>query len=337
VRTSLSRPDDRSVAVFFANGLGDHILTLPALRALRGALPSRLTLVTGEGKARWIFGDVRFDDVVQVAMARPGDDAARDFPVADVVDRIGGVGCLVSLVPWHSESLSALADAIRPAWSIGMHQVFDYAVDTRSVHAADRAFDVVNAFFPRLDLDDFTAPIPLPMWSEIGAQRVREAAGAGRRILVVHDETATRSKRWSPSRLEETLALLTQEYPELFVVVPSRRAPTFDVGRLGGDIASIERLSLAFFLALVADADYFIGVDSFGLHAADIYGVPALGLFGPTRAEEWGFRFTGAGTSLRAGDSMDDLTVDHVVAAFRELVAGSAAPDRRRQNAPARR
>jgi hypothetical protein len=53
--------------------------------------------------------------------------------------------------------------------------------------------------------------------------------------------------------------------------------------------------------------------------------------------EEWGFRFTSAGTSLRAGDSMDDLTVDHVVAVFRELIAGSAVPDRRPRVAPARR
>jgi len=322
------------VAVFFSNGLGDHILTLPALRALRAALPSRLTLITGEGKARWILRDAHVEKVVQVAMTRPSDAAARLFPVADVVERIGSVDCLVSLVPWHSESLMLLADAIRPAWSIGMHQDFDFFVDARSVHAADRAFDVVKAFSPELDLDDFTVPVPLPPWSEDGARRVRDSIGPGRRILVVHDETATGSKQWAPSRFEETLRVLTHEFPELFVVVPSRRPPTFDVGRLGGNVASIENVSLAFFLALVANADYFIGVDSFGIHAADIYGIPALGLFGPTRPEEWGFRFSGAGTSLRAGESMDDLTVDAVLAAFRDLVAAGTAP--RPRIAPAR-
>jgi ADP-heptose:LPS heptosyltransferase len=307
-------------AVVFANGLGDYLLTLPSLRALACALPTRLALVTSDGPAEFLFGDVGIDRFVKVPMERPGLGAARCFSASEVVQELGPIECLISLVPWHSASLSELLRLVRPAWTIGLHHDFDFCVrDNAREHAADRPFNVVKKFAPHLQISDFAHPFALPPESVAAAEDVRRAIGVNRRLLVVHEETATKEKQWLPSRMEETLRVLTTMHPDLFTIVVSRHPPSFDVETLGEAAISITRISLPFFLALIAQADFFIGVDSVGIHVADLWGIPAIGLFGPTRPEEWGFRFSCKAVHVDGRGSMSSISVEQVVSAFNSL------------------
>jgi ADP-heptose:LPS heptosyltransferase len=41
----------------------------------------------------------------------------------------------------------------------------------------------------------------------------------------------------------------------------------------------------------VQESDLFLGADSSMLHAADLFRVPGVGLFGPTDPRRYGFRF----------------------------------------------
>jgi ADP-heptose:LPS heptosyltransferase len=70
---------------------------------------------------------------------------------------------------------------------------------------------------------------------------------------------------------------------------------------------------------LVADADLFLGVDSSMLHAADLARVPGMGIFGPTSAATWGFRFAAHRHVDRS--TMADITVEEVLDAMEDLVA----------------
>lgn len=121
-----------------------------------------------------------------------------------------------------------------------------------------------------------------------------------------------------------TLRVLTTEHPDLFTIVVSRHPPSFQIETLGNSAIAITRVSLPFFLALIARADVFIGVDSVGLHAADLWGVPAIGLFGPTRPEEWGFQFSSKAVHVDGRGSMHSISVEHVVSAFNSLQAEDA-------------
>jgi ADP-heptose:LPS heptosyltransferase len=71
-------------------------------------------------------------------------------------------------------------------------------------------------------------------------------------------------------------------------------------------------------LALTQRGDFFIGVDSCYLHAADQCRVPRVGLFGPTSSFEFGFRFA-PHRHVSGGSRMDSITVQDVISAVQSL------------------
>jgi len=79
-------------------------------------------------------------------------------------------------------------------------------------------------------------------------------------------------------------------------------------------------LSLPSSCCLVAESDFFIGIDSCMLHVADMARVPGVGLFGPTNAKEFGF-YIGPHIMIQADGSMDKIAVDIVAEALNQLVA----------------
>ena len=69
------RDAQRPVAIF-GNGLGDHLLVLPALRALVETFAGRLGLVCMAGAPEIFFADLRFPGLLDSVIAAAGDDPA---------------------------------------------------------------------------------------------------------------------------------------------------------------------------------------------------------------------------------------------------------------------
>src|ERR1043166_132303 len=102
---------------FFANGIGDTFLVLPALRALAKLFDNTLSLVCdGEGY-RLCLSELPLRSVVIAWSYRADKD--RLFSVAQVADEIGGCDLFLSLVPWHSTSTKRLLNTVRPKASVG--------------------------------------------------------------------------------------------------------------------------------------------------------------------------------------------------------------------------
>lgn len=311
-------------AVLFSNGLGDHLLTLPALRALASIFPADLTLLTDEYPTELLLAGVEFTRTVKVAMSVTADNQ-RTFDAGRAAVQLGPIEWLVGLVPWHSSSVVELIEAMGPARSIGMHPGFGHVIPFDfSKHAADRAFAIVRHFDASAKLEDFTAPIPLPAASVAFVDAVRRELGDERRLLVVHAEASSLEKRWDPARMEETLRRVTSDQPDIFVIVVSRRTPCLDVNNIGESAVAATGISLGSFLAFIAAADLFLGVDSFGLHAADLWQVPAVGLFGPTSPAEYGFRFSTNNCHVSGGGDLGNITVEQVVDAVTSIATRSA-------------
>src|SRR4051812_8878653 len=161
--------------VFFANGLGDTILALPALRALVEMFPRRLTLVCDHGIYSSLLTELAFRKVVETRMKRDIPDWTREFSVSDVVGEIGECDFFISLVPWHSHSLRVLLSTVRPKGSIGFFDDFLIKVPLNfTQHAADLAFDLIRTLDNALRLEDYAAAPVLDAQSREIAQTIRQ-------------------------------------------------------------------------------------------------------------------------------------------------------------------
>jgi hypothetical protein len=315
--------DARRPAVIFANGYGDNILNLMALRALGSLFPGRLDFICGHDIQPTFFSDVPFRAVHELAFSRLATGRGsftRTFDPEAAAAAVEGCDLLVSLNPWRSPALEALRAALAPAPSIGFSPGFDLALpmDER-LHSARLAFEVPRRLCPSLRLEDFAAPLPLAGEAHGPARVLRGEVPAGARILAVHADTAA-DKMWPADRFLTLLDGVLADHPDLVAVIVG--AEDTGLGALARRRPVISRIGLpmAATLALVGSADLFLGVDSCMLHAADIYRVPGVGLFGPTRSSEFGFLFA-PHRHVDAAGPLTSLTVLQVRDALESLLA----------------
>jgi heptosyltransferase III len=141
-----------------------------------------------------------------------------------------------------------------------------------------------------------TAPVRLAVPAALAEQaRARLAAaglgGAGP-LLVVHPTSRWRFKTWPEARVAACVAALAgRGFRVALTCGPDpeeRRDLRGILARSGGAGTGLEVQTLPELAALLGAADLFLGVDSSPAHLAAALGVPAVVLFGPTGAYNWG-------------------------------------------------
>jgi ADP-heptose:LPS heptosyltransferase len=316
-RLSRLQPGDyERVVVFFANALGDQILALPTLRALSALFDGRFTLLTIEGPLDLTFGDVARARTVKIDISYEGD-----FDVAAAADAAGPADLVICPQTWHSRCISALLDRLAPSCSVGLNRRFDVALPLdRAVHQVDQMFAACRVFGETRPPEAFAAPFGLPDESVAFAEGVRHALG-GKRLLVVHTETKP-YKRWPAEHWNRTLGAFLHAFPDFEVIAVARHAHSLDA--LIPRVHKLSGLPLASAAALFAAADVFLGVDSYPLHVADLWQVPAAGMFGPSNLREFGFRFTPNARHIDGGGTMDSIDPDRVFGELTELAVSSS-------------
>ncbi len=296
-----------SVAVFFANGIGDTLLSLPALRALAHIFPNKLTLICPEYNFYIGLSELRAARFV----------VPQTFSVDDILARLERCNMFLSLTPWLSESQIILLDKIKPSHSVGYFPEFEFRLPLDfKIHAADLAFKMVKAFDASLNVEDYSLFIRIPEAVRKRAQVLRSLLPADCRILAVHLETRP-DKMWALERSIELLELFLNRNPE-FVALVFGWNDIFGQQSVPATLIPCCKVPLQFTFAMLELADLFLGIDSSILHAADLMRLPGLGLFGPTNSARWGFRF-GPHIHVSGGTSMDAIEVETVCESLEEL------------------
>lgn len=297
---------------FFANALGDHLLNLPALRALSMLFQDRLTLVTCRCAGADLLQSLPVRKVFQIAA--PHTEGGRTFDARALAGELGEVDCFLSLNPWHSAVVEELLHLLRPAESVGFFAGFQTVLPLDfSKHSADLAFDVVRYLDRSLRLEDFAWPPAIPARTAEFARAIR--AKCGRPLLVVHAETK-RDKSWKPDRMAKAISAFS-DMRNYECVIVGRHAAAVDLDIASAAIPALN-LPLASAIALIGEANLFLGVDSFPLHAADLSRIPGVGLFGPTNPDEFGFRFSPIHKHIRKSETLESIPVDDVLEALIE-------------------
>jgi ADP-heptose:LPS heptosyltransferase len=303
----------RHPVAYFPLGIGDHFHCLPALRALAAAFPGRLTLL---GRARYralFFSDLRLGRICELD-ERDARSTAR---------AVGRCDLLLCVDPDPESRLAGrLARQLGHPASIGWAAWNDIRLGFDGArHFSDQTFDVPRALRTRWRLRELAYPPRLPAAALRAAKRVRARLPRGMRVLAVHAETHPR-KAWPPARFARVLDAFFDRYHHVMALVMGESGFRLDHGRHRERVIPCHGLPLATSIALVSAADAFLGVDSSMLHAADFFGVPAVGLFSDgALARRWGCHF-GRHTHVCGRGTMRSIDDDEVLYALKKRTPG---------------
>jgi ADP-heptose:LPS heptosyltransferase len=324
--------DARRPVAVFANAIGDHLLTLPAVRALANLFGGRLSLVCTHGASQIFYSDLPLRAVHEVEMRRVPTSSRRTreemftrvFDGEAVARGVGDCDLLLSLNTWHSRSVETLLERLSPAASVGFYSAFQVQLPLDfDKHSSDLAFDIPLYLDPSLRAEEFAAP---PAFSEDVRRRVRAlraALPASVKILAVHAETGP-EKLWPIPRFVSLLDTFLERHPDFVVAAVGLRDIGLGGGRHGERVFPCYGFPLSVGMALTGQSDLFLGVDSCMLHAADLFSVPGVGLFGPTSSRNWGFRF-GPHRHVCGEMTTETIREEEVLVALEALLAEHGA------------
>ncbi len=302
-----------SPSVYLSNGIGDQLLTLPAVRAIHALFPRGLQVLLREGLLSFFYRDLNVGDPVRVWWMDP-DAGTIDFTRTLGPTRASDV--LVSFATRVSPSMATLPQALGARYSIGFSPAFDHSAPVvASRHMCDQTFALVQALEPSLRFEAFADPPTFSPAAEAAAARLAaHHRQPGGRLLIVHPETRP-EKTWGTDRFAWVLDRFLDAYPE-YTAIALETEPTPGWPVRPAVVQLDVHLELA--MALMRHADLFLGVDSCFLHAADLFRVPGVALFGPTSPVQWGFRLASRYRHI-AATSMDRIAREPVLEALMEV------------------
>lgn len=270
--------------------LGDLLVAVPALHALRRAFPEhRITLAT----TAWLAPVVDLVPDVDVHLAQHGLDHPLGVPagVVDVAVNLHGAG------PESSDLVAALG-ARRVVGHTDPSNGFDGPEWPEGVHERERWTRLLVWHGIAADPDD--VGISLPPAPPV-------VAGAA----VVHVGAFHGARHWPTDRFADVVVGLRARG---FDVVLTGGADDVERARAVADAAGLApgavlagSLELQEFAAVIAAARLVVTADTGAAHLASAYGIPSVVVFGPAPPEAWGPPASGphvvlTDASLRRGD-----------------------------------
>jgi hypothetical protein len=293
-------------AVLFVNRLGDQLFSLPAMRALTSVFPRGLQLFLGEDMRAFFYRGLPLSEPVIVRW--DGDDQRR-MDIDRTARSAAPCDLLICLSPDPWTFVGPLAERLGVTRTVGYGEGLHDQLQPGRTHVFERLFAIAKRLDPALQFDDFSGPPVFSPAAEAAAARfMLSARGAWPRVLFVHPETAP-DRMWARDRLAWVLERFLAERSDFMVLVAALEP--IDLGGPPDRIRWIDQ-HLELTLALMRHMDLFLGMDSSFLHAADLYRVPGVALFGPTLDWEKGFRLSPHGRHVTA-ETMDAIPRERVL------------------------
>lgn len=294
-------PPPARVLVKEVNWLGDLVMSLPALRAVRRAVPqAHLAVLVKRELASFFDGSTWIDEIIPYALS-PGLQGLRDrrriiagirarrFELAVVLPKSFDAALWPALarVPRRAGFVSdgrgwLLTDkAMLTAELTERHQVHDYLYMLRHTLGIDgRA-------------DDCRPDVHEPHRAKIQEWLAeRRQQPDGRLIALGVAAAYGPAKEWPAERYVALIDLLAERHGVDCVLVgaPGERAKCEQVASASkhGAISAAGVMTVGEAVALLSLCDGFAGNDSGAMHMAAAVGIPTLGIYGSTRPERTG-------------------------------------------------
>lgn len=288
------------ILVRATNWIGDAILSLPALRAIRGRYPEAEIVVLAKP---WVSALYERERSISRVIPLRGLPGARDWKT-----KAGLIGelrrerfDLAILFPNSFES----AAVVRLA---GVNRIVGYARDGRGFLLTDAIAtpkpgevpEHERFYYPELlrragiiDALPDVPPIRLDGIEALRAQGEQRFASLGVKLPVVGVSPGAAfgsAKRWLPERFAAVASKLAEKAGAAVAVFGSAAEQELcaEVARAAGGRSLAGRTTLSEFIELTAACRFFLTNDSGAMHIASALGVPTATVFGPTNEKATG-------------------------------------------------
>lgn len=301
------------VLLIRGGALGDFLLTLPALHALRQAAQT-----------------------VELLAYPPFAALAREARLADGVRSIE----YAPLAGFFARGAS-LNSELQNYFS-SFDAVLSYLFDPDGIFAENLRFAGVKNFIQgphkpdesRHATDQLSAPL-----QQLGLRPLERAIllhfsapPPKVPLLAIHPGSGSLAKNWPPPQWKYLAESLLEAHPDLHLAILGGEADGAALEALGDlrknpRVEFLENLPLTTLAQRLAGASAFLGHDTGVSHLAAALGLPSLLLFGPTNPAIWAPPYPQT-TVLRAPDgNLSSLRVSTVRAAVEILLAPTLAPE----------
>jgi heptosyltransferase-3 len=330
----------RTILLVHPGGLGDVILALPAIRALRRAYPGHacgMLTCREVGNLYCRAGEVdRSFSLESSFLAQLF--AGPEFVTPDFQDWL--VRC-DEAVCWMSDTTGCVRSTLQ---AFGVRRVIVQSPrvsDHPPMHQSDRLLRAI-----RLDFVEGVAgerndrKLNLPHDVIEGARKWLKEAGVrdGHPVVAVHPGSGSRHKCCQPAVLAKIVDLLAADAKVPILIQGPADADMVRLvcNQVSKPLEVIRNLDLLTVAGILAQAVLYIGHDSGITHLAAALGAPTVALFGPTDRQRWAPRgsnvkvITGNACQCRTWETVQqctrkpclEISAERVIATCMDLLSG---------------
>ncbi len=322
--------------------IGDCVLTMPLLTALRQALPqAHISWAVESPSHHLLEGHRALDKVIRVPkgwLKRPSTILAMRRELrAGRFDLVFDPQALTksAMLAWISGAKRRIGPAAPVAKELAPW-LYSESVRTEEEHIVPRSLELLRVLGVRRPNVDFQVPLRAAAIDAMSQFVHRNRLADG--FVVINPGASWPSKRWELDRFASVASRLHAERQLRSVIVwagdEERRAAERVVELSRSAALLAPATTLPELAALASLGSLFISSDSGPLHLAAAVGSPVVGLYGATRPEAcgaWGpaarnlqvAYHSGSARERRSADNtaMRSITVEQVVEASEELLA----------------
>jgi heptosyltransferase III len=309
--------DGDVVALVRGGALGDFVLTLPVIRALRNAFPESRLLLIGHPATARLAGEAKRIDADSAEWARMYTPAG---PSAGLAASLANCRLLVACLPGGRQA--APTNYRRNLHGLCKDLLFG---DPRpepgqTRHMVERLLDPIRD--AGMTLPDSSTPcIDLPTRTP------------KQDLLILHPGSGGRGKCWPAKRFAELLTHLQKQGHKVAILwgpAENSRQQEFP-SALRAPTTLLSPASPWELANCLASARLYIGNDTGPGHVAAAVGCPTISIFGSTDAKLWRPLGPGARVIQAPGGDLQSLSLGIVVDAIdAELAANGSSPPPRR-------
>ncbi len=281
-------PDSsRHVLVVHPGSLGDVLLSLPTLCAIRQLWPSRGLTLAARGEiggflqqCREIDQSLSLDGAAWSSLWTLGGNVPAElrrlFEQCDAA------------VAWLARGQEEMTTLFTSAGIGDVRIGSPHGAGLRSVHQAERYGEAVRIGI-QPDSADCRLALPESMVKEGARLLAKQGVDPSSVVVIVHPGSGSRHKCLPPSRLCEVISAAAERgWRPVMVGGPADGNLVALVQEgLTKPVSTVTNLPLSAVAGLLTHATAYLGHDSGLTHLAALLGVPTIAMFGPTDPTRW--------------------------------------------------